>query len=117
MGQKRGAARMLPAYRAYVHSALIENLPFVLIEAAAYGMPILAGPVGGVPEVVLDGMQGFHWPLDDPETGARKLIAVLEDDATHARLAAAARRQFEARFSAETVGPQLADFLLGPMDA
>lgn len=117
VGLKRGAARMLPSYRAYVHSALIENLPFVLIEATACGMPVLAGPVGGVPEVVLDGMQGFHWPLDDPRTGAQKLIAVLEDDATHARLAEAARRQFEAKFSAETVGPQLADFLLGHVDA
>jgi glycosyltransferase involved in cell wall biosynthesis len=117
VGLKRGAARMLPSYRAYVHSALIENLPFVLIEAAACGMPILAGPVGGVPEVVLDGMQGFHWPLDDPKKGAQKLIAVLEDEATHARLAEAARRQFEAKFSAEKVGPQLADFLLGHVDA
>ena len=59
MGFQPDAKRMLPRYRAYVHSALIENFPFVLVEAAAYGLPVLAAPVGGVPEVFEDGEQGF----------------------------------------------------------
>ena len=112
LGSKRNAARLLPAYRAYAHSALIENCPFVLIESAAVGLPILAGPVGGVPEVFDDGEQGFYWPLDDPAEGARKLIALLEDKSTYARLARGARERFEAKFTAEVVGPQLINFLL-----
>ena len=99
-------------YRAYAHSALIENCPFVLIESAAYGLPMLASPVGGVPELVLDGEHGFYWPLDDPREGARKLIALLEDEAIYTRLAEGARKQFEANHTAELVAPQLMNFLL-----
>jgi glycosyltransferase involved in cell wall biosynthesis len=112
LGLKRGAARMLPMYRAYAHSALIENFPFVLVEAAACGIPMLAGPVGGVPEVFFDGEQGLYWPLDDPKGGARKLIALLEDKSTYARLAQGARKRFEANYTAELVGPRLMNFLL-----
>lgn len=111
LGFQPNAKEMLPRYRAYVHSALIENFPFVLIEAAAYGLPALAAPVGGVPEVFDDGEQGFYWPLEDPKEGARKLIALLENETTYARLARGARKRFEARNSAEVVAPQLKDFL------
>ncbi len=112
VGFKRNAARLLPMYRAYAHSALIENFPFVLVEAAAYGLPMLASPVGGVPEAFFDDEQGFYWPLDDPTEGARKLIALLEDKAIYARLAEGARKRFEANYTAELVGPQLMNFLL-----
>lgn len=112
LGSRANAARLLPTYRAYVHAALIENFPFALIEAQAYGLPVLAGPVGGVAEVFLDGQQGFYWPLDDPAEGARKLILLLEDEATHARLAQGARRRFEQCYNADLVGPRLIEFLL-----
>lgn len=112
LGFRRDARRLLPRYRAYVHSARIENYPLVLVEAAAYGLPVLAAPVGGVPEVFEDGEQGFYWPLDDPQEGARKLVALLESDATYLRLARAARARFEAQNTAEVVAPRLRDFLL-----
>ncbi len=112
LGLKRGAARLLPMYRAYAHSALIENFPFVLVEAAACGIPMLASPVGGVSEIFFDGEQGLYWPLDDPKGGARKLIALLEDKSTYARLAPGARKRFEANYTAELVGPRLMNFLL-----
>ena len=113
LGATRNAARLLPAYRVYAHSAVVENCPFALIEAIAVGLPILAGPVGGVPEVLVDGEQGCYWPLDDPMAGARLLIAVLEDEETYARLSQGARKRFEAKYTAEVVGPPLKSFLLG----
>ena len=113
LGSLRNAAELLPGYRAYAHAAEVENCPFVLIESAAYGLPMLASPVGGVPEVVVDGKHGLHWALDDPRDGAQKLIALLEDRATYARLARSAREHFESRFNAEQVGPLLVTFLLG----
>ena len=112
MGFQPDAKRLLPNHRAYVHSALIENFPFVLVEAAAYGLPVLAAPVGGVPEVFQDGEQGFYWPLEDPAEGARKLIAILEDEATYERLAKGARQRFVAYNAAETVAPKLKRFIL-----
>ncbi len=112
LGVQHDASRLLPRYRAYAHSALMENCPFVLVEAAAAGLPVLASPVGGIPEILGDGEQGFYWPLDDPKQGARILIALLEDEATYARLAEGARRRFESRYTSDLVASRLTSFLL-----
>lgn len=112
LGLQKGAARLLPMYRAYAHSALTENCPFVLIEAAAAGLPLLASRVGGITEILVDGAQGFYWPLDDPKEGARILIALLEDHTMYARCSEGARRHFESNYTSEVVARQLTNFLL-----
>ncbi|MGI8888173.1 MAG: glycosyltransferase [Nocardioidaceae bacterium] len=55
----------LSAHRLYVHSSMLENCPFVIIEAFRSGLPVLAAPVGGVREVVGDDGSGRYWDLDD----------------------------------------------------
>ena len=72
---------------------------------------LLAPAIGGVPEVFTDGEQGFYWPLDNPAEGARRLVAVLEDEAVYARLSQSARQRFESSFSAAKVAPRLREFL------
>ena len=113
LGFQGNAARLLSGHRAYVHSAVIENLPIVLIEALATGIPVLAAPVGGIPEVFTDGGEGFYWPLDDPAEGASRLIALLEDPARYAALADAAVQRFEQHFETSVVASRLLDFLRG----
>lgn len=39
----------------------MENTPIALIEALSCGLPILAAPVGGIPEVFRDGVEGYYW--------------------------------------------------------
>jgi glycosyltransferase involved in cell wall biosynthesis len=111
LGFQGNAARLLSGHRAYVHSALIENLPIVLIEALASGMPVLAAPVGGIPEVFDDGREGCYWPLDDPAEGASRLIALLEDTARYSAMSVAAVHRFEQHFETSVVASRLLDFL------
>lgn len=117
LGFQGNAARLLNGHRVYVHSALIENLPIVLIEALAGGLPVLAAPVGGIPEVFSDGGEGYYWPLDDPAEGASRLIALLEDPARYAALAHAAVQRFEQHFETSLVASHLHDFLCGQVAA
>ena len=67
-----------------------ENLPHAAVEALAIGTPVVATAVGGVPEVVHDGVNGLLVPAGDPEALAAAIRRVLDEDGLRARLAAAA---------------------------
>jgi glycosyltransferase involved in cell wall biosynthesis len=111
-GRIPGARCTLPGHRAYVHSAVREAFPYALVEAMDAGLPIVAPRTGGIPEMFEDGVEGRIWPLDDPQTAARILIDLLEDDAERARAAAAAEARFANRYAAAVVGPALERVLL-----
>lgn len=76
-----------------------EGMPVSLMEAAACGVPAVATAVGGVPELVKDGVTGLLAPAGDTAAIARKLTRVLRDPDLATRLGTAARRRVEERFS------------------
>jgi glycosyltransferase involved in cell wall biosynthesis len=112
LGFEPNARRLLPAHRAYVHAARFENMPLVLIEALAAGCPVFAPAVGGVPEVYEEGVEGYHWRLEDPNEGARMLIHVLEDAERWELMCQAARRRFDTGFESSAVAERLRRFLI-----
>jgi len=99
LGFKTNAAEYMAGHRIYVHAALMENLPITLLEALSHGLPILAPAVGGVPEVFIDGQQGYFWPLDDLDAATDRLCEVLENQALHKQLSVQARQRFIEHFS------------------
>ena len=111
LGQRFDVDRLLLDHRVYVHSAVMENCPFVLIEAFRAGLPVVTSAVGGIPEVVGDDGSGRFWNLSDPEEGARVLTRLLEDGQELSGSAARAARRFESRFDADVVGATLTSFL------
>jgi len=76
-----------------------EGMPVCLMEAAACGLPAVAPAVGGIPELVDDGMTGLVTPPGDEVALADALERLLRDGDLRARLGAAARRRAEERFS------------------
>src|SRR5690606_508998 len=60
--------RLMNLADAYVLSSYIEGLPLVLLEAQASGLIVVATDVGGVREVVQDGVSGFVIPAGDVES-------------------------------------------------
>ena len=75
-----------------------DGLPTVLTEAMAMGVPVVATPVTGIPELVEDGVTGVLVPERDPEALAAALTRLLLDHELSKRLAAAARARVEQRF-------------------
>lgn len=111
LGQQPNAARLLAGHRAYVHAAVMENLPIALIEALAASLPVLAAPVGGIPELLSDGVEGRYWPLDDPATGAERLVELLENPVQRERYAQAAARRYALNHHPVVAAGRLAEFL------
>jgi glycosyltransferase involved in cell wall biosynthesis len=77
-----------------------EGLPMIVLEAMAHGRPVLATPVGGTPEAVVDGETGLLVPPRDPQALASALRRLLDDAELRARLGAAGRKRVEELFSA-----------------
>jgi glycosyltransferase involved in cell wall biosynthesis len=76
-----------------------EGLPVVVLEALAHARPVVATPVGGTPELVIDGETGLLVPPRDPAALAAAIRRLLEDPALAQRLGAAGRALVEQRFS------------------
>lgn len=78
-----------------------EGLCLAVIEAQAAGVPVVATPVGGIRETVIDGETGLLVPVDDAPALAQAVGRLLDDPSAAAELAAEARRRVRARFSIE----------------
>lgn len=76
-----------------------EGMPVCLMEAAACGVPAVATAVGGVPELIEDGVTGLLAPPGDAVALADALGKLLGDSSLAARMGAAARRRAEVHFS------------------
>jgi glycosyltransferase involved in cell wall biosynthesis len=77
-----------------------EGMPVSLMEAAASGVPVVATAVGGVPELVQDGVSGILVPPRDPEALAGALRRLLERPELRHKMGLAARRHAVANLSA-----------------
>ena len=85
--------------RVAVLTSASEGMPVSLMEAAACAVPAVATAVGGVPELVEDGVTGFLASPGDADAVAQRLRSVLRDREFARRMGAAARRRVRERFS------------------
>jgi glycosyltransferase involved in cell wall biosynthesis len=100
-GAREAAA--LPAFYAaadlFVWPAVNEAYGMVLLEAAATGLPVIAGRERGVPEIVAHGETGVLVENRDPSDFAEAVVTLLEDDALRQRLGLAATARVRTRHS------------------
>ena len=90
----------LPEAAVFVYITDSEGLGSAVLLAMAYCAPVLASAVGGLPEIVEDGVTGLLTP-NDPATIANSIRRLLSDSALASRLAAHARARVETKFSVD----------------
>ena len=88
----------------------MDNLPQTAVEPIACGTPVVAFAVGGLPDIVDDGVNGRLVEPFDIEQLADAIVWVLSDPERHASLSAACRRH-AARWDQRTVGARYAEVL------
>jgi glycosyltransferase involved in cell wall biosynthesis len=80
-----------------------EGMPGALMEAMASGVAVVGTDVDGTNELVTDGDTGLLVPLCDPPALAAAIASLLEDPGQRRRLALAARRRMEERYSLDVM--------------
>lgn len=90
-----GVARALDAATVLVLPSRSEGMGRVVIEAGLRGRGVVASRVGGIPDVVRDGVSGLLVPPGDVRALAETLVRVLSDRALAERLGTAARAEAE----------------------
>ncbi len=101
VGWQSSLPRVYGAVDVAVLSSLNEGTPVAIIEAMAAGIPVVATSVGGVPDVVHDGLTGTLVPARSPERLAAAMRALAEDPGLRQRLGEAARLDARDRFGAK----------------
>lgn len=91
LGLRQDVLRLLAAADLFVLPSRQEGLPVVLMEATGVGLAIVATAVGGVPQVLTDGVDGLVVPPDSPAALADAIARLACDPGLRARLGAAAR--------------------------
>lgn len=105
LGRLDAVAPLLAAADLFVLPSQTESFGLAALESMACGTPVLATNVGGLPELITDGVEGLLEPVGSVEAMARRAIDLLKDAAVHARMreASLARAQ---QFSTDVVVPQ-----------
>ena len=87
-----------------------ENFPMTVLEALAFGSPLVASDAGGIPECVRNGETGLTFHAGDSFDLAARIRLLLSDRGLASRLGANARADYEARFAPPVVARATATF-------
>lgn len=106
IGEVQDVVALLSVADLLLLPSLQESFGLSALEAMACGVPVVASNVGGLPEVIVDGVTGFLHPPDQASAMAASAVRVLSDPSLHDTMAAAGARLAAERFSTERIVPQ-----------
>jgi L-malate glycosyltransferase len=83
-----------------------ESFGLAALEAMSCGIPVIASKVGGLPELIEHGSNGFLFPLGDIETAADYAIELLNNTETYDRIALCSRERAQDQFAVDKIIPE-----------
>jgi N-acetyl-alpha-D-glucosaminyl L-malate synthase BshA len=117
MGKQDNVNELLPLADLMLMPSEMESFGLAALEAMACSVPSIATRVGGVPELVEDGVNGLLFPLGDVEAMANAAIDLLRDTERLNEMARAARRTASERFCASRIIPVYEQYYERILDA
>ena len=103
LGKIESVAPLLAAADVFLLPSENESFGLSALEALACGVPVVASRVGGLPEVVSDGVTGVLRPVGDVDGMAQAAIDLLLDPSRWAAMSAAGAADARARFSLDAI--------------
>jgi glycosyltransferase involved in cell wall biosynthesis len=116
-GMRKDVARLLSASDVFVLPTLTEALPTVLAEAMAAKLPIIASRVGGVPEMIVDGLNGYLVEPEDVKSLAQACIDLLASPEKRAAMSIEGWKIVNQKFNIEKQVDQLEALYLDQLHA
>ena len=98
---------MLARSSVFAFPSEIDKSPYSVLEAMFAGLPVVSTPVGGIPEMVVDGETGILVPPGDDVAIGAAIERLLGDDALRRRMGRAGYERAQLRFDARTTTASL----------
>ncbi|MGH9480878.1 MAG: N-acetyl-alpha-D-glucosaminyl L-malate synthase BshA [Terriglobales bacterium] len=106
LGKQDHVERLIPETHVLLLPSELESFGLAALEAMACGVPPVATSTGGLGELITPGVDGFLEPVGDIAAQAARVVALLEDQRLHARMAEAARHTAASRFDSARIIPR-----------
>lgn len=103
LGKREGVQEIYSIADALLLLSEKESFGLVLIEAMACGVPCIGTNIGGIPEVISDGENGFIVPLADNDYASLKLTKLLTNEKMHKDFSENAVKATSERFGADVI--------------
>jgi N-acetyl-alpha-D-glucosaminyl L-malate synthase BshA len=105
LGKQEPVEEILSIADVFIMPSGSETFGLAALEAMACGVPVVASEIGGLPELVEQGVSGCLCPLDDVEAFTKRTADILTDEDKHRAMSRAARERAETNFSAARIIP------------
>ena len=103
LGYRDDVYSILPACDIFVLPTLHETLSNALLEASSFGLPLIASDVGGVPEIITNGVNGFLVKPSNSRELSEAIFNLASDKNMCSKMGEAARKNLEKKFSVDTI--------------
>lgn len=110
LGKQTHVERLIPQADVLLLPSELEAFGLAALEGMACGVPPVATRVGGVVELITDGVDGFMEAPGDVEAQAARALALLQDEPLFQRVSAAARQTATDRFCSSIIIPMYERF-------
>lgn len=111
LGQIPNAHQLLTAFDIFVLSSVKEGFPWVLIEAMAAKLPVIATAVGAAPEIIADGKNGLLVEPANPRDLAQKIREIAADEFRRREMGIQAHQTVLFKFSLDKMINQFEEIL------
>jgi N-acetyl-alpha-D-glucosaminyl L-malate synthase BshA len=106
LGKQNHVERLIPLAHVLLMPSQMESFGLVALEGMACGVVPVATRVGGVPELITHGEDGFLEEVGDIAAQAARVVQLLTDDDLHYRMSKAGRWNASERFCTDRIIPQ-----------
>jgi glycosyltransferase involved in cell wall biosynthesis len=101
----------LQASDIFIRPSRTEGLGNSFLEAMAAGIPVIATPVGGIPDFLTDGQTGLFCEVDNPQSIAQKVEKLTKDKESRDYIVANARTMVQQKYEWDAVAGRMKDLL------
>lgn len=103
LGYRDDVPDILPLCDIFVLPSLHETLSIALLEASYFRLPMIASDVGGIPEIIKNGANGFLVPAADPSALSQAITVLSGDAGLRREMGEQAKESLEIIFSADSI--------------